>query len=154
MVCSVSSSGRAAKEGKQTLPCFTCLRKYQHSNFLAPESLTSVPAFFLFPAFSLTLCPQFWAGKDLFLWVEFKEKKWSCNMPESSGLRKKIRSCQLFFPPWASHPDLCVVSQHRAALVQRALSLCAVTVPHPPRRWHSWILFCWTKKSHGAVLSL
>lgn len=96
MECHVSWSGRAATEGKETLLSFTCLCKYQHTNFLAPLSLSSVLAFFLFPSFSLTLCPRVWAGKDLFLWVEFKEKKWSCNMPESSGLRKKICRCQLF----------------------------------------------------------
>lgn len=103
---------RAATERKDALLCFPCLRSYKHCNILAPVSPGPVLAFFLFPSFSLTLCPQFWARKDLFLEVEFKEKKWSCNMPESSG-NKVTLSCQLIFlllgfVPW---PQCCPSAQ-------------------------------------------
>lgn len=127
MVCSVSWSGRT-EAGKETLLCFTCLHKYQHSNFLAPVIFSSRPAFFLFPSFSLTLCPQFWAKKDLFLWVELKEKKWSCNMPESSW--KHIKLPALFSPlGFSPSPQCCLSAQSHPSAVYTKPVGCHCATP-------------------------
>lgn len=110
MVCSVPWKKSSNRRKRDTLVPYVLMQLQALQHFSSHKSWFCagiLPLSNILQPF--ILCPQFWAGKNLFLWAEFKEKKRSCNMPESSE-NKATLSCQLFFLSlgFVSWPQCCL----------------------------------------------